>query len=230
MFERLKNAFTASVKPARALRPAEVVSEWASKQGLVLNGAPDSKSFTMSGDISGLPWKLERGRASRDYINGEELRARAELKLNENVSVLIMNRPLKETLEKRTYEAYTDTLQTTADLSMPEEMRWLSMYPEAGWDTLPPAFWKRYAVLAEKRDHAETWLNPKLASMLLEWPEPSPNERIPFVLMILRGKAYLRMQFTPVDMPTLQHAAEIFTQACSSGLSGLSSSTPASID
>jgi hypothetical protein len=38
-----------------------------------------------------------------------------------------MNRPLKEALEKRACEKYTDTLQTTADPSLPEEMRWLAM-------------------------------------------------------------------------------------------------------
>ena len=39
--------------------------------------------------------------------------------------------------------------------------------------------------------------------------------------MILRGKIYLRMQYTPANMPTLNHAAKIFTYACESGLSGL---------
>ena len=41
------------------------------------------------------------------------------------------------------------------------------------------------------------------------------------MLMILRGKAYLRMQYILADMPTLEHAAKIFTYACESGLSGL---------
>jgi len=40
--------------------------------------------------------------------------------------------------------------------------------------------------------------------------------------MVLRGKAYLRMQYTPADMPTLEHAALIFTTACESAIAGLS--------
>jgi hypothetical protein len=40
--------------------------------------------------------------------------------------------------------------------------------------------------------------------------------------MILRGKAYLRMEYSKTDMPTLEHAAQIFTTACEQALAGLS--------
>ena len=221
MFDRLKKAF--SQAPARPDEPGAVnaVSEWAGVQGLSYTGVTDGNGFSLTGKIGNKPWKLERGRASRDYIHGEELRARAELKLNEDVSILIINRPLKDALEKRAYEMYTDTLQTTADPSLPEEMRWLAMYPEAGWDGLAPEFWTRYAVLTEKREQALAWVDPHLAELLMTWPEPGPDEQIPFILMFMRGRAYLRMQYTPADMPTLKHAAKIFTYACEAGVSGL---------
>ena len=60
--------------------------------------------------------------------------------MSEDVAVLTINRPLKEALEKRAYKMYTDTLQTTEDPGLPEEMRWLAIYDEAGWGTLPPEF------------------------------------------------------------------------------------------
>ena len=221
MFDRLKKAF--SQADAQGSRPVVVnaVSEWAGTQGFSYSGQGDGGGFALTGIVAGKPWKLERGKSSRDYIRGEELRARAELKLNDDVSVLIMNRPLKEALEKRAYAMYTDTLQTTADPSLPEEMRWLAMYPEAGWESLPPEFWKRYSILAENRDQALAWVDPHLAELLMAWPEPSLNEQVPFILMLLRGKAYLRMQYTPADMPTLEHAAQIFIYACKSAASGL---------
>lgn len=221
MFERLKKVF--APRDAGSARPdaADDVSKWAGTKGFAFTGSSEVTGFVLSGKIDNKPWKLERGKSTRDYIRGEELRARAELRLNDDVAVLIMNRSLKEALEKRTYEIFTDTLQTTADPSLPEEMRWLAMYPEAGWDALPPAFWKRYSVLAEKREQAMIWINPHLAELLMNWPEPATNEQVPFVLMILRGKAYLRMQYTPADIPTLEHAAKIFTYACESGVSGL---------
>ena len=98
---------------------------------------------------------------------GEELRARAELKLDREASVLIMSRPLKEMLEKRAYGIYTDTVQTTAAPSLTEEMRWLALYPEVGWNGLPNAFWDRYAVLADRRNHAMDWVDLALAGLLL---------------------------------------------------------------
>ncbi len=221
MFDRLKKVFTQTDKALDTPQMADAVSQWAGTQGFAYTGQGDGSAFALTGMIGNKPWKLERGRSSRDYIRGEELRARAELKVNDDAAVLIMNRPLKEALEKRAYEMYTDTLQTTADPSLPEEMRWLAMYPEVGWDGLPPAFWARYAVLADRREHALAWLDSSLADLLMSWPEPAPNDQVPFMLMLLRGKAYLRMQYTPADMPTLEHAALIFTSACESAVSGL---------
>ena len=223
MFERLKKALAQpAVSPAQPAEPG-AVSEWAVTKGFAFTGMGEGidRRFALAGQVVSKPWKLECGKSTRDYIRGEELRARAELNLNDDVAVLVMNRPLKEALEKRAYEIYTDTLQTTADPSLPEEMRWLAMYPEAGWESLSPEFWKRYSVLAEKPEQAVVWINNHLAELLMNWPEPAPNEQVPFMLMILRGKAYLRMQYIPADMPTLEHAAKIFTYACESGLSGL---------
>lgn len=227
MFERLKKVFSATDKPEGAADSlaagalAGPVAEWAAAQGLSCVAAPDGKGFVMSGKVAGKPWKLERGRSSRDYIHGEELKARAELQINEDAVVLVINRLLKEALEKHAYEMYTDTLQTTADPKLPEEMRWLAMYEEVGWDTLSPAFWERYAVLADERRHAEVLIDVNLAALMMSWPEPAPDAQVPFVLMLLRGKSYLRMQYSPADVPTLAHAAMIFTTACESALDGL---------
>lgn len=228
MFERFKKVF---VQPSCAIavdKPADAspVSEWAGTQGFSYTGFGEGKGFSLTGKVGNKPWKLERGKSSRDYIRGEELRARAELSINDDVSLLIMNRPLKDALEKRAYKAYTDTLQTTADPSLPEEMRWLAMYPEVGWDGLASDFWERYSVLSDQREHALIWIDPSLAELLMSWPEPAPDEQIPFILMLLRGKAYLRMQYTPANMPTLEHAAIIFTSACESALAGLSTDIP----
>ena len=76
-------------------------------------------------------------------------------------------------------------------------------------------------MLADKRSHALAWLDQNLAALLMSWPEPAPDAQVPFVLMLLRGKCYLRMQYAPANMPTLQHAVQIFTSACGSALSGI---------
>jgi hypothetical protein len=224
MFERIKKAFARDAKdafaPSSQLASSQV-SEWAGTRGFAFSERGEGKGFSLEGLIGNRPWRMERGRPSRNFIRGEELRARAELGLNEDVAVLIMNRPLKEALEKKAYQLYTDSLQTTADPNLPEEMRWLAMYQEFGWDELPAPFWARYAVLADQREHALGWVDARLAALLMSWPEPGPSSEVPFMLMLLRGKAYLRMESTPSDMPTLEHAADVFTRACESALGGL---------
>ena len=232
MFERLKKVFTSAdtSRAGAALLPlvgarvqdAVAVARWAQEQGFSYVDFGTGKGFSVAGQVSGKPWKLELGRSSREYIRGDELRARAELNVNDDAAVLIMNRPLKEALEKKAYQIYTDTLQTTADPSLPEELRWLAMYPEVGWDSLPKAFWARYSVLAEQREQAQYWLDQKLADLLMSWPAPAPDQQVPFMLMLLRGKAYLRMHYTPATMPTLEHASLIFITACNSAVATLS--------
>ena len=233
MFDRLKKVFARGAPQAQeSMRddlppPPSVfapVSEWAGTQGFGFLDQDKGHGFLLTGKVRGKSWKLECGASSRDYIVGEELRARAELGIHSDVSVLIMNRPLKESLEKRAYSMYTDSLQTTANPGLPEEMRWLAMYPEVGWPGLVPEFWDRYTVLAERKEDAQAWIDSNLAELLLHWPQPGFNPRTPFILMMLRGKAYMRMQYIPGDIMTLQHAAVTYTSACDAALAGLPAS------
>ena len=229
MFERLKKVFVRSEadSPETALpEAASLLSEWANTQGFGYASPGGKAGFVLTGKVRDRSWKLESGPPSRDYIEGEELRARSDLRLNPEVAVLIMNRPFKELLEKRASAMATDSLQTTADPSLPEEMRWLAMYPEVGWSNLVPEFWERYAVLADQRDHAMAWVDRNLAELLLHWPVPGPDAQTPFFLMLLRGKAYLRMQHSADDLATLQHAAVVYTSACDAALAGLGSDIP----
>jgi hypothetical protein len=221
MFERLRQGlFGAAAKSGGRLANARV-SEWAPRQGLAFSERGDGEGFSLTGTIAGKAWKIECGTPSRDFIHGEELRARAALELDGEVSVLVFNRPLKEHLEKKAYRIYTNMLQTSVDPLLTEEMRWLAMYQEVGWGSMNPAFWSRYSVLASRRDDAIVWLEPALSNLLLHWPEPAPQVTTPFMLMLLRGKVYLRMEYAPSDLPTLQHAAAVFTHACQSALNGL---------
>jgi hypothetical protein len=201
------------------------VSEWASTQGFGFSVDNSGHGITLDGDISGKPWRLQLGRPSRQYIRGEEVRARAELGIDEDVAVLVMSRPLKEALEKQAYQIYTDSVQTSADPRLPEEMRWLAMYREVGWDALDRPFWDRYSVLADHRENAVAWIKPELGRLMLDWPGQGSSAEVPFMMLLLRGKAYLRMEYTPPELATLQHAALIFTSACEAAMSGLAANS-----
>jgi len=230
MFDRIKRAFSKESRERDAavsqrapfLEAGGAVSEWAASQGFGFSTQGSGSAMQLQGKAGGKPWRLELGKPSRDFIRGEELRARGELGISEDVAVLVMNRPLKDALEKKAYSMFTDSLQTTADPNLPEEMRWLSMYNEVGFDSVPRDLFARYAVLTDERDKAQAWIDPQLAQLLMNWPIPGPGPEVPVLLMLLRGKAYLRMEYTPRDIPTLQHAAAIFTAACESAIDNLS--------
>ncbi|MEO5672738.1 MAG: hypothetical protein ABIR26_18780 [Ramlibacter sp.] len=228
MFERIKRAFFRDAKDSadEAAPNSQLshgpVSEWAATRGFGFSVDGTGHGVALEGKVQGRPWRLQMGAPSRMYIRGEEVRIRAELGIDDDAAVLVINRPLREALEKQAYSMYTDSLQTQADPSLPEEMRWLAMFDEVGWDTLPRTFWDRYSVLTDKRQNALAWVDPALADLLMLWPEPGPSAEVPFMMLLLRGKAYLRMEYTPPRLATLQHAALIFTSACESAIAGLS--------
>jgi hypothetical protein len=227
MFNAIKNTLglgdksTAKAADAQGTAgPVSKVSEWAQMQGLSFVQRGDGRAgYHVDGKIGGKPWRLEQGAPSRDFIKGTELRARAELALRDDVVVMVLSRQLKNELEKRAFESYTDDLQTVADPDLPEEMRWLSIYEEVGWESLGKPFLNNYAILADNRDDAITWITPELVQSLMAWPDLDPA--LPKVLMLRRGKVYLRMQYTDGDMPMLEHATAVFTTACELALADL---------
>jgi hypothetical protein len=222
MFERIRKALHLRMNDrgdsVSAYLENGPVSEWAASRGMSYSSPALGSGVSMQGKVGGRPWKMELGRPTRDYIAGEELRARAELGLVRDVGAMIINRPLKETLERRAYSMITDTLQTTADPRLPEEMRWLAMYDEIGWEGPPAEFWQRYAVLADQREHALAWVDDRLVQLLMSWPEPSPLPTVPFLIVLLRGKCYLRMQYLPATTRTLDHATNAYLGACDAAL------------
>ncbi|GAB3649779.1 hypothetical protein [Ramlibacter alkalitolerans] len=223
MFDRIRKVFQRGTTqgdggPGSSLSPNGPVSEWAASRGLSFSMGPLGHTASMHGKVGGHAWRMELGKPTRDYIHGEELRARAELGVFDDVGALIISRPLKDALERRAYSMITDTLQTTADPRLPEEMRWLAMYDEIGWEGVPQAFWRRYAVLSDRREHALAWVDNALVELLLGAPTPPPGVQQPFMLVLMRGKCYLRMQYQPAVTSTLDHASTVFIAACESAL------------
>ena len=192
----------------------EAVSDWADAQGLAYDRLSDSTGFALVGKAGGCPWRMEKSPAGRDFIVGSELRARAELALPENLAIMLINRPLKESLEKRAYEQATHGVQTAVDVGLPEEARWLALYDQVGWSTAPITFWDHYALVADNRAHAQQWLDGPLMDLLQAWPTSAVQQSTPFILQVLRGRVYLRLEYPQADIPTLQHAVAVFTQAC----------------
>jgi len=213
MFDRIKKAFaketrTEAPAPAPDARAYAPLAEWAQSEGFAFSAM--GRGFGLDGTLAGRPCRIEVGKPSRKYVAGEELRGRAELGVDPDLMLLVMNRPLKDALVLEAYSQFTESLQTSVDGSLPEEVRLLAMCEELGWDSIPRVFWQRYAVVADDRTHAAAWLDAGVAQQLLDWPAPAPAAELPFMLMLLRGKVYLRMQHGPLHLPTLRHAVQVF--------------------
>jgi hypothetical protein len=209
MFDRIKKAFAKDTGDEFAASGAQA-AEWASRHGFAFSD--QAGGFAIEGPVAGKPCRIEVGAPSRAYMQGDELRARVDLGTHPDVLLMVMNRPLRDSLEKQAYSMYTDTLQTSIGSSMPEEMRLLAMFEEAGWDGMPRVFWSRYTLVADDRANAVAWMDASLSQQLLEWPEPAPSAEQPFLLMLQRGRIYLRMQNGPAQ-PSLQHVVQVLAAA-----------------
>lgn len=216
MFERLKNAFSAR---AAASDADEGLAQWAHER--LLNHMPLlGGAYAMGGRLLDRPFRAECIATSRAYMQGMELMAKADLGLTPEINVIVMNRSLKRRLETMAQELYaevTDALQTTAK-ALPEEVRWLSMYRDAGWPGLDDAFWGRYAVLTDAPETARQWLDADSIAMLMDWPA-EPGWDAPRLFMLTRGRTYLRMQADqPGDSTSALHALDIFEHLSGSAL------------
>ena len=215
MFDRLRKAFGTSGSPGSDLgRPAtnRDVARWAAKQQLAIVAHSTEGHFDLGGDIHGHPWRLECGAPTRDYVTGLELRGRADVGADPDAAVMVINRPLQEILEGTAYTAITDTLQTTVNTNLPEEMRWLAMYEEMTWPGLPASFRQHFAVIAERIDVAQRWIHAPVVSQLLNFLEgehSAARAQSPLVLMLVRGKVYLRMEHTERSLPEIAHATQM---------------------
>ena len=74
-----------------------------------------------------------------------------ELKLPSDLQMMVLTRPLLELLERETFEHYTESTQTHIDISTPEEMRWLAMFPKVTL-VLPKSIRGRFGASSVHRD------------------------------------------------------------------------------
>lgn len=170
-------------------------------------------SALLIGGVAGAACKVEIGAPTRDYIDGEELRARGELGIDKSVSVIVMQRELKNLLERRAYSTITNSLQTSVHEGLTEEMRWLASYNEVAWRGVPEAFWRRYAILARDSDEAIIWCDGRLIDLLLQLPAGLQGQ--PLLLALMRGNCYFRAQH---GAPGSESLPGLFAAACESAV------------
>lgn len=192
------------------------VASWAQKQGYGFKRAKD-EGFVLDGSFGARPWRLEWGPPQRAYITTHELRLRIELQLPSGLQMLIMTRSLLEMLERETFERYTESNQTLIDVSTPEEMRWLAMFPKVNLD-LPKNTRTNYAAVAADPLAAMQWVDAELGQQLANASLNLLRNQPPFVLMTLRGRVYMRLQLSIPEPAMLQQALALFHTAAAGAM------------
>jgi hypothetical protein len=188
------------------------VSDWAKANKLKFKREHEGEGFVVDGGMDSKPWRLEWGPPQRNYIEGHELRLRMELGLSPNLQVLLISQPLLETLERQTFERFTESTQTVIDGATPEEMRWLAMFAKAPYKASKEVR-MRFGLVGSSPAEASAWVEGALARQMEEAIVGFLKNEPPFVLMLLRGRAYLRMQLPEPSVPLISQAVAVFEVA-----------------
>ena len=211
----------AKITPAASAKTStkawQDVAEWANLKHHTFKRTREGDGFVIDAGHSAVPWRMEWGPTQRAYIEGHELRFRMELQLPSALQMLVLNRPLLESLEHESFERYTEVNQTQVDVSTSEEMRWVAMFAQSdlpGQRALRPHF----AALSSPPLHVETWLKGDLAAALLLVSASALPRETPWVLMTLRGRVYLRMALPEPKPASLDAMSKLFACACTAAL------------
>lgn len=229
MFGKIKNLFAtaesqsqnptavvAAGETASGLSPAvlQQVRKLAKQKKYLFSERAEQRGYVLAGQIAKRPFKMERGQPSREYVQGLELRARCDLGVHPDAGLMIVNRHLKKSLDQNAYTGFSDTMDALAQSHLPEEVLWMTMYGEVAWPELGERFSNDYCILAEDKRLARALVDAPLVQLLSAWPVHSLTR--PTMLLLLRGRLYLRMQFDD-DSATLAHALEVFSR-CGSNI------------
>lgn len=193
------------------------VSDWAQRRGMTFKLARREGGFVIDGQLEGKPWRIEWGETHRPYIHGHELRLRMSLDLPSSMQMLLMSRQLMTSLERQTFEDFTDNSRTQLGTKTPEEMRWLVMFPKV--DVAAANLSKaRFGAVAMVPEAGLAWITGALANMLIDAAHGFLHDDPPFVLMTLRGRAYLRMQLANPNSKDIAAALAVFETAVTQAL------------
>jgi hypothetical protein len=206
MLEGFKRLFSGTA--AQPARGWEAIAPWAAGRDYLFRGVQD-EGFVIDGRMGAAPWRLEWGPSQRPYIDGQELRLRAELGLPSDLQVLLMNRRLQEAMEKSVFEQYVEGVQTRIDDQTPPEMRWLVMFPKLPGSEMP-TLRERFIALSSIKRWLQQWLDGPL-SLSLAALQIEPH--VPFVMMIGRGRLMLRTPMADPEAESLQSWLRVFESA-----------------
>jgi hypothetical protein len=182
---------------------AAAARRWAETQGHRFAATRGGSGFVIE-PAHDAAWRAEWGPSQRDYIEGMELRVRAEVGAAPDLQMLVMSRFTATLLEQEVFEQFTEGNQTRIDDRTPEEMRWLVLHAKMPRSALGPLR-EHFVALANRPAAAALWLDGALAARLMaatQWLA----ERQPLALVVQRGRFVLRLGLSEVTPQAMQAA------------------------
>lgn len=209
-FKQVKHWFVARTNSARW----RLIHDWADSRPAQFRLTRDGKGFLIE-QPKALPGalRIEWAASQRNYIRGNEIRMRCELRLHSDLQMMVLCRQLMEALESAVFEAYTDTLKTRVDTDTPEEMRWLVMYPKLS-QINSKRVRQRFGAVGMTKELTAAWLDGELSEALAQASQGLLPEGHPFVLMMMRGNVYLRAAMAEPDLGQIQALVKLLEIAC----------------
>jgi hypothetical protein len=182
------------------------LSQWAESRRHVFRHVRQAQGFVVDGRLGTTAWRLEWGPSQRTYIQGGELRMRAELPVAPDLQALILTRALQESMEKDVFDQYVEGVQTRVDTQTPPEMRWLVMYPVLTGHELK-GLRDSWAAVANFKPWLMSWLSGALAADLAT---RQTDTQAPAVLMVARGRLILRASVPDPEPQVLESWQRLF--------------------
>jgi hypothetical protein len=198
---------------AREAQSWSAVADWAGASGNRFARTRDGSGFVVEPADAVIGWRLEWGPSQRHYFSGPELRLRAEVGATGDLQMLVITRELMALLEQQVFEESTDGTETRMDDDLPEEMRWLVLYPKlprAAMGALREAF----GALSNVPRAAASWIEGAL-SQQLESASAWLPEGAALVLVVQRGRLTLRCPLAQPELAPIKGALALFGVALS---------------
>lgn len=183
---------------------------WAEVQGAHWR-AHGGDGWSLQGSTAGLAWVLQGAAGVASVLPGPSLRGGCSRQLASEPLVVLVDRRTRVRLETQAWATATDSLRTSLDARIPEELLWMAGGKDVGWDGPPRALWSRWSVLATRRTDARGWLDGPLLQAAECWQ--ALTDGAPLLLALQGGAVHLRAADAGGEAQVA--AAELLGLACS---------------
>lgn len=197
-------------RSAAPTEPADL-QRWAQDHGHEFRRARDVQGCVISGRQGTQAWRIEWGASQRSYIEGFELRLIADIGLPHDLMVMVLNRQLKQAMEKAVYDSFVDDVQTRIDTDTPAEMRWLVMFPSMPMNDMG-RLRERYGAVSSSLPWLQQWLDSPLGEALASTIDGVPPDQA-VVVTVVNGRLTMRTGMAQPEAGGVQLWFSVFEHA-----------------